>query len=434
MKKNTCLKWGNSRLLYFLSFSLLFLSISSRANDVASFIPSFEEIELDASPAGPAFIKASDLNNDGKPEVIVSMFGNSPVSAGSVEIYAMGSDIYTWTKTQLAGSDTRFPNEVGVYDVNEDGRKDIILPGGFLACTFPFGSCGSMNWYLQEEDGSFSQKHLAAGRSRFYHHVQFVDFDFDGKKDIVAVGEEKGSFDDGSSLLQYFKGDESLLGFARTPTDVTVGLGSFPTVIDIDNNGDWEVFSSEYFGSTGSFSWVDQDETGTWNRYYVDSTVGKSIQFEFVENLFGEGKSWAVGANHTNTTDDSNEPESAIYVYEVPDFNDPDFDPNNEWSKVKISEGIVSVGSPFFGPQGAPGVFSIGDVDGDGALDVAVHGDGDPRIFLLRQEPDKTFTTHIIADEIPQGGVEIADLDGDGIGEIIASSYENGKLIIYKLN
>ena len=92
---------------------------------------------------------------------------------------------------------------------------------------------------------------------------------------------------------------------------------------------------------------------------------------EFVEDLFGEGKLWGIGANHTNTQDDSRAPESAVYVYEVPDFTADDFNPNLEWPKMKISEGIVSVKSPFGGPQGAPGVFSVGDVEATKSVSIA---------------------------------------------------------------
>ena len=243
----------------------------------------FERFTLDSNPNKPAFIKIEDLNGDNKPEILVSMFGNSPAGSGSVEIYSKGEGLDSWQKNRLPGSETRFPAEVSIYDVNQDGLKDIILPGGFLACTsFPFGHCGSMNWFPQQTDGSFEAVNLLKGKKQFYHHVQYVDFDFDGIKDIVAVGEEKGLWGDGSSVLQYFKGNSSAKGFETTPRDVVKGLGSFPTVLDMDGDGDWEVFSSEYFGSKGSFSWVDQNDAGDWQRYYIDSTVGKTIQLAFL--------------------------------------------------------------------------------------------------------------------------------------------------------
>ena len=204
--------------------------------------------------------------------------------------------------------------------------------------------------------------------------------------------------------------------------------------MDLDQDGEWEVYSPEYFGSKGSFSWVKKNDSGAWERYYIDSSVGKSIQLSFVKDMAGEGKLWAIGANHTNTTDDRSAPESAVYLYELPSFRAAGFDPSKEWNKTKISEGIVSKRSPRFGQQGAPGVFAVGDVDGDGDKDVIVSGDGDPRIFWLRQDGPKSFSTHVLETNMPQGGVEVSDLDGDGDMEVIASSYEKKKLYIFDFN
>jgi hypothetical protein len=42
------------------------------------------------------------------------------------------------------------------------------------------------------------------------------------------------------------------------------------------------------------------------------------------------------------------------------------------------------------------------------------------------------FETSVLIENVPQGGVETADLDGDGNLEIIVSSYEANKLVILK--
>ncbi|SMF58146.1 FG-GAP repeat domain-containing protein [Pseudobacteriovorax antillogorgiicola] len=392
----------------------------------------FEKIVIDESPDKPAFISLHDLDSDGSKEIIVSMFGNSPAGSGSIYIYSRDPEnSEAWVKRKLEGSDTRFPNSVTVADVNSDGRLDIIAPGGFLACTFPFGNCGSMQWFEQKQDGNFVKHGLLSGKKRFYHHVEYVDFNGDGLKDLVAVGEEKSAFGDGSSEVHLFPGVDSNDRFGSQYSVIAKGLGSYPSVRDLDQDGDWEIFSSEYFGSSGSFAWLDQGTDGQWNRYYIDNSVGKTIQLKFYDNLLGEGKKWAIGANHTNTQDDRRAPESAVYLYELPDFSSDSFNPNQSWSKTKISEGIVSRKSPFGGPQGAPGVFDIGDVDGDGDADIIVSGDGDPRLFWLKQTNGR-FSTEVLDTEIPQGGVAVGDLDRDGSPEIVASSYENNKLYLYR--
>lgn len=410
--------------------SLWCLLLSLLAN--GAVLESFNRITLDSSPDNPAYITVADIKGDSRPEVIVTMFGKSPMGSGSVYIYSQ-RDKGFWVKERLAYSNVKFPNSPTIADVDGDGRKDIILPGGFLPCTkIPFGYCGSLQWYRQTNSGGFERNRLFHRSKYFYHHMELVDFDYDGTLDLVGVAEEKSFSKVGSSRLEYFKGIEGPLMFETKPRYVTEGLGSFPRVLDLDDDGRWEVYSSEYFGSKGSFSWVKEGPQGQWQRNYLDASVGQATQLSFVDDLFGDGKLWAIGSNHTNTKDDRNAPESAVYAYRVPHFGSKSFDPSASWDRIKLSEGIVSRKSGLFGPQGAPGVFAVGDVDGDGDKDIVVSGDGDPRIILLRQIAGAKFETLTLDGDMPQGGVAVHDLDGDGVDEIVASSYENNRLYIYK--
>lgn len=102
------------------------------------------------------------------------------------------------------------------------------------------------------------------------------------------------------------------------------------------------------------------------------------------------------------------------------------------WPRTPISFGMKSrAGSPF-APQGAPGVFDVGDVDVDGDLDVAVSGDGDPRVFWLEQSSNGWFT-HVVADSVGQaGGLRIADLDGNGTAELVVPVYEANAIYVFE--
>jgi FG-GAP-like repeat len=385
---------------------------------------------VDSRPNKPAFIHVADLDTDGSPEIIVSAFGGSgPFGSGNVAIYKRRnlSDLSSWTKQILPGSNgTKFPNKVSTLDVDGDGDLDIVVPSGFLAC-IPF-NCGALAWYERTTSG-WTKHTLVTGKSRFYHHVNFVDLDGDGLKDFVTVAEQKGVSGDGSAEVQLFRGARTADRFVKTPVKLADGLGSIPTVFDIDNDGDLDIASAEYFGSRGSFAWLENTGSLTrWNKHYIDTTSGKSIELSFVENLIGDGRLFAVGSNHTNTMDDRTAVESAVFMFSMPS------DPRQPWTKTQISTGIVSVRSPAVGLQGAPGVFDHGDPDGDGDIDVVVHGDGDPRVFVLEQTAPGVFSTNLLAGEFNQGGVAVADLDGDGIDEIVASSYEKNKLQIFKYN
>jgi hypothetical protein len=392
-------------------------------NGAVGMASGFIHYELDASPDRPAFIHAADLDGDGVKELVVSKFaGSSPMGSGFVDIYRrVGAGLDSWTKMRILEG-IKFPNNISTRDINCDGRLDIIVPAGFLA-TAPQKS-GALFW-LENIGKGFKTHTLTTGGKYFYHHAEFVDLDGDSIKDLVTVGEEKGVFNEGSAQVHFFRGTSSADRFEKTPVKVADGLGSLPAVADFDGDGDLDIVSAEYFGSKGSFAWLENLGEGKWRKNYIDDKAGKAIQLSLVENLYGDGRTILVGANHTNTSDNSSAAESAVFVYEKSSQYPGQF------LKTRISRGIKSRKSPAVGPQGAPGVFGWGDVNGDGLTDIVVHGDGDPCVYLLKQVEKGSFETLILAKNMPQGGVCVSDLDGDGICEIVASSYENNKLMIY---
>jgi hypothetical protein len=375
--------------------------------------------ELDTGRGKPAFLKFADLDGDGSYELVVSQFaGSGPFGSGRVDVYRMTrpGDPSSYERETVADG-IRFPNHVEVDDLDGDGNADLLVPSGFLAC-MPT-SCGGISW-VRRGEGGWEHHRLRQGDGYFYHRVLRHDFDGDGSVDWLTVGEKKGMFDRGEAKVLLFKdGDTS-----RRPLIIGEGLGSLPIALDMDGDGDIDVASAEFFGARASFAWLENKGGDGWERHAIDRDSGGSIQLSAVENLFGDGRTILVGSNHTNQSDDASQPESGVFVFE------PGADPRDPWRRRMISRGIRS--RPSNGPayQGAPGVFDWGDADGDGDLDIAVHGDGDANVYLLEQVAAGEFETRVIARDLGQGGVAMADIDGDGAAEIAIGSYERDLLYI----
>ena len=166
--------------------------------------------------------------------------------------------------------------------------------------------------------------------------------------------------------------------------------------------------------------------SGAWERHVIDDLHGPAIELEFVENLIGDGDTYAVGTNHVNPGSEPNDPEPVVIAYRVPE------NPRGRWPGFVLSTNIVSDIGTGNSPKHAPGIFGPGDVDEDGDIDLLVSGDGDPRVFLLEQvEPGKFVTLTLEGDLGQAGGQIVHDLNGDGVMELIVSGYDDDIVSIY---
>jgi hypothetical protein len=381
--------------------------------------PNFEMQVIDSDPQNPAWLNVGDIDLDKVPELIVSVFHNSgPLGTGHVSIYKQKNG--AWVREILPNSTgTPFPNDTTLADVDKDGDMDIILPFGFLA-TAPFSS-GGLCWFENKRDGW--EKHtICRYRPLFYHYVEYVDLTNDNIEDMLTVAEHFGE-----SEVHLFKG----LGHGNFETQPATlakpALGSLPTVLDLDNDGDLDIISSQYFATDCSASWIENRGAEGWKKHVICNTVGPCIQLSIVSNLLGNGKKIAILSNHTNTADKPEDPQEAVFLLTVPETY---AELTSLWPIRQISTGIKSRPSPFGAPQAAPGIFRCGDIDGDGDLDIVVFGDGDPTVYWLENKGGGEFTTNKLMTDMPQGGIAMYDLNQDNKPEIFLCSYETNRLVI----
>ncbi|MAA79866.1 MAG: hypothetical protein CL916_11465 [Deltaproteobacteria bacterium] len=374
---------------------------------------------------GSAFISSDNIDDDPDDEVIITNF-NRPdgmsLPNGFVTAYHIQEEpSYTQPVSEDMGY--KWPNDVVVHDVDQDGSMDLVVGFGFLTCEInPWtDNCGGLAWFSRTDSGWEENVLVPKGSTLFYHKVLFIDIDNDGIEDLLAAGERYatpfGGIDD--AQFQYWLG----LGdgkFSSEPQTLFEGMGSLPELFDVDQDGDLDIISGEYFSATAqSAVWIEQKEGETiserWEKHTIDNSSGPSIQVSMAPNLFGDGQNHALLSNHTNT--EMNNPDtnpSGLYLLT------PTEDPTEEWTRTTIYDQFISSSEST---QAAPGVFSIGDIDGDADMDILISGDGDPRIFWMEQK-EGTFIEHVLMEDMPQAGVHIADTNHDGINEMFVGSYD----------
>ncbi len=403
----------------------------------------FSVTVVDRFADGPAGTEVADMDGDGDLDLIVNSYGWRGIDPlpvqfppGSITVYLNGGDgLDDWTAKPVITREygVYFPNEALPHDIDDDGDLDLLISTGFFVCEFnpEVGPCGGLFWMEHTDDSWVRHDIVPYGSPDFYHRTEFVDVDRDGIDDLVSVAE---LLDDAEA--QWFRGLEEPGRFESTPRVIGQGGGSLPVVHDVDGDGDLDLASGQYFLEGQSYVWFenvappsDAHRAGVWERHTITDTQGRTIQLSVIPNLYGDGTDGWVGSNHVPALEAPDDTKAGIYVMTPPS------DPRLPWDQREISHNIESrptVGAAF---QAAPGVFSWGDVDDDGDIDLTVSGDGDNRVFWFEQTTPGQFVQHVLAESFGQAaGGSVADLDGDGDHEVAFTSYETHEVLIFNLS
>lgn len=159
----------------------------------------------------------SDLNNDGRSDIVLSNLGGAVVSYLGQSGGTLGSSLSTLTTV------TNATTTLG--DLNGDGIPDLIA-------TDPSDLYNSV-LYFGLGNGKFS----TSGRTISNDSVstRIADLDRDGRNDIVL--------EDSSGNLQFLKGDGSG-GFTQSSLGITLGTLAF-SILDVDGDGYLDIASAD---------------------------------------------------------------------------------------------------------------------------------------------------------------------------------------------
>jgi len=217
----------------------------------------------------------ADINGDGKPDLALAHYGRTGIlwvdfagpepkvrkagghdedghGVGIADVDGDGkNDILTpfgWFKNIDANSDkwewhgdwklgeTGFP--IVGYDVNNDGRMDLIYGRGHSYGLYWLEQKADHTWEKHTIDESYSQIHV----------LKLLDIDGDGQMELLAgkryrghEGKDPGSYD--PLVIYYYKIDRASAKFTRIPISVagTAGGGTQFVTEDLDGDGDLDI-------------------------------------------------------------------------------------------------------------------------------------------------------------------------------------------------
>ena len=406
-----------------------------RANSVSVFLQkgaagTFRApIEIAAPETeGVTWVNSGDLDHDGDQDLIIGRFLPGTENPGSFSVLYQvgGAQLFEARGVIVHLPGTSRAGVVSTADMDGDGLLDIVIADQTSSVTPTPGS--NVTVYRQEDPEMFTEWVKLFGTDISIDSVRMaaaVDLDRDGDLDLVAANASKPSF--GAGNLQI---SEQLEGNQWRTTelgDIDITLGPrYLAVGDTDNDGDYDLVSSNYFGdSLTPFAQKDRGPADTTIEFEFDPEVQlfdentNGPQPVHLADLEGDGDLDAVVSNMENRT-------------VTPQGADADF---THQTFLQRSAGQFSVPLSLGSVFTTFGVLDVdsGDWDGDGLQDLfAVAGDG-KSVSILRQTSPGRFE---IQDPLGSPAIlgnpvdaVVADFDGDSDLDVVVADDGAAQLV-----
>ena len=365
-----------------------------------------------ATGTSPASVAVGDVNGDGRPDLVTANYGANSVSV------LIGNGAGGFGLKRDFGV-ANLPSCVALGDVNCDGALDLVVTN--------YGS-DAVSVLLGTGTGSFGTKtDFATGVAPW--SVALGDLNGDGKPDLVTANWTANTV---SVLLGTGTGSfGAKTDFAADAGPHSVALG------DLNADGRLDLATANYGTTTVSIRLGD-GAGGFGGRN--DFTAGTQPSSVAMVDVDGDGKADLVSANANSnsvsvllgngtggfgTKTDFTTPSTPMLVAVVDVSGDgrPDIvTANYAASSVSVLLGNSGpLGSGGFGPKadfwtgGASISVAIGDVNGDGKLDLAVANYSSSTVSVLLGNGTGSFGTRTdFATGSGPYSVAIGDVNGDG--------------------
>ncbi|HLF34349.1 MAG TPA: VCBS repeat-containing protein [Cyclobacteriaceae bacterium] len=170
-------------------------------------------------------LKVSDLNADGKPDIIVNglwLENTGVMTNWGKHAY---SELWTWPNTYIDAA-----------DINGDSRKDILVAPSELA-----GNYYRLSWFEQGNDPFVPwEEHVVVDSiETVLHFTGLADFNLDGKTDIAYAEMKQGLPPHEVAVLTQLKNSWS-------KTVLSNGGSHSMRITDLDGDGDADLYGANW--------------------------------------------------------------------------------------------------------------------------------------------------------------------------------------------
>ena len=393
-----------------------------------------EIIELNWDNKGPGQMSLGDLDNDGDTDLVFPENGNVDGDLSWFENID-GSLYRHYLYSEIEA--VRVPI---IGDLDNDGDMDIVVTAGDDGAK---SEEDEIIWYENMGDNKFIENRIDDDFSA-PSDVKLGDLDGDGFKDIVAT-----SFED-SNLVWYKKNGP---GWIKSLVDNNLINPLGCDVADIDMDGDLDITLCLY--GENKIIWYSNNGSGMFSRQEIDDTNIKPQAVRAVDFNNDNETDLAVVSSDSNNTvtvyiNDGNENFTGnvisinqfSYTLDIGDWDNNGttdiivgFDKGsvlgdeNRDIAVFMNDGLANfTDSTLVVLQERTTTLKLVDVDNDADLDI-VFGAGSSGIFPLRLAKNENGLVKEIKEitekSVRAYGIDAADINGDGVVDIVASDQVN---------
>lgn len=288
----------------------------------------------------------------------------------------------TFSFIKIPASVVSGSGQIKCGDINGDARPDVILSEFEDSRVYIYLNGGSSHTLTLPSIPGSDQRAQAK-------RIEISDIDLDGLSDIIVSN-------NGQDNVTVFHQNVSTTGLSFSPVPVNTGFQTDGlAVVDLNNDGYSEIVTSRYQNSTNQILVFPNKSTpGTVRFDNVISLGAISTVIDIkVGDLNGDNKPEIIATEFV--------PNNNIFVFE------------------NRSGGSISFASPIkILVDARPWDLDLGDLDGDGRLDIAVGHNEARSIAILINKGNLGFDKYSYDAGHTVQHLKIGDIDGDGKPDI----------------